>query len=68
MHWFPTAQIEIATTCLTYLSFDVFAEDYHGSVQETENQVQEYPLFRYAARFWGITYAESQNGSSRSWF
>jgi len=53
MHWFPTAQIEIATTCLTYLSFDVFAEDYHGSVQETENQVQEYPLFRYAARFWG---------------
>ncbi|KAI9778250.1 MAG: hypothetical protein M1839_008274 [Geoglossum umbratile] len=49
---FPDAQTNIATACLTYISFDVFAEGYCRSSQELEIRLQKYPLLEYAARHW----------------
>ncbi|KAH0536690.1 hypothetical protein FGG08_006456 [Glutinoglossum americanum] len=53
MTWFPNAQTNIATTCLTYISFDVFAQGYCRSDQEFEIRMQKYPLLEYAAQHWG---------------
>ncbi|KAN0073009.1 hypothetical protein V8E54_009123 [Elaphomyces granulatus] len=50
---FPEAQINIATTCLTYVSFDAFSLGHCQSDQETETRLQEYPLLTYAAHHWG---------------
>ncbi|KAI9774235.1 MAG: hypothetical protein M1839_001737 [Geoglossum umbratile] len=52
MSRFPDAQTTIATACLTYISFDVFAEGYCRSSQELEIRLQKYPLLEYAARYW----------------
>src|SRR5205085_8041493 len=53
MSKFPDAQRSIATACLTYVSFDVFAEGYCFSDQEMDMRLQEYPLLEYAAQYWG---------------
>ncbi|KAH0543788.1 hypothetical protein FGG08_001970 [Glutinoglossum americanum] len=50
---FPGAQISIATTCLTYISFDVFAAGPCRSDQDMESRLHQYPLLDYAARHWG---------------
>src|ERR1700722_4826478 len=58
---FPNAQAGIATTCLTYLSFDVFGmgrDDYKSL--RTEN-----PFLYYAARHWGY-HARGQEESVKS--
>ncbi|KAI9873954.1 MAG: hypothetical protein M1830_010366, partial [Pleopsidium flavum] len=52
--WFPTAQLEIGKTCLTYLTCNVFLGEPHGSDQGMESQMQEYPFLRYATEFWGV--------------
>jgi ankyrin repeat protein len=57
-HWFPSAERKIATTCITYLSFDIFK----GGVLAAQTEMNdgrilrlsyEYPLFPYAAQYWG---------------
>jgi hypothetical protein len=53
MAQFPRAQISIAVTCLTYVSFNVFAEGCCNSDQEIEVRLREYPLLGYAAQHWG---------------
>lgn len=50
---FPNAQAEIARTCLTYLSFEAFADGYCSSVEELELRLQRNPLLQYAAANWG---------------
>jgi ankyrin repeat protein len=50
---FPNAQAEIAKTCLTYLSFEVFADGYCSGDKEMEIRLQRNPLLQYAARNWG---------------
>ena len=50
---FPDAQTIIATTCLTYLSFDVFAEGPCHSDKEMESRLHEYPFLEYTAQHWG---------------
>ncbi|KAI9875384.1 MAG: hypothetical protein M1830_008537 [Pleopsidium flavum] len=52
--WFPTAQLEIGKTCLTYLTCNVFLGEPDGSDQGMENQMRKYPFLRYAAHFWGV--------------
>lgn len=49
---FPSAQITIATACITYLSFDAFNKP-ASSEQEVENLIRTYPLATYAAQYWG---------------
>lgn len=49
---FPYAQVTIAATCLTYLSFDAFNKR-SSSEDEVENLTRAYPLAAYAAQHWG---------------
>jgi ankyrin repeat protein len=51
--WFPDAQTSIATTCLTYLSFGVFANGPCPNDEEMEARLQKNALLSYAARYWG---------------
>jgi hypothetical protein len=52
--WIPDAQQEIASTCLTYLSFRSFSHGSCPSNVEFKSRLEQYPLLDYAARFWGI--------------
>lgn len=51
--WFPLAHESIATTCLTYLSFDAFQGGMCFNDTEFEARLGQYPLYSYAARNWG---------------
>jgi len=53
MHLFPTAEMEITRTCLTYLSFDTFAAGHCPSDDEMKIRLRENPLLHYAAHYWG---------------
>ena len=50
---FPDAQVNIATKCVTYLSFDVFGELYSLGYQELKPILKSNPLLEYAASHWG---------------
>jgi ankyrin repeat protein len=51
--WFLDAHSSIATTCVTYLSFNVFQADICPSDTAFEARLDKYPLYSYAARNWG---------------
>ncbi|KAF4215380.1 hypothetical protein CNMCM5878_008086 [Aspergillus fumigatiaffinis] len=51
--WFPDAELEIVTTCITYLSFDTFQNGYCSDDTEFETRLQSNVLYDYAARNWG---------------
>ncbi|KAI9774757.1 MAG: hypothetical protein M1839_001624 [Geoglossum umbratile] len=51
--WFPGAQTSIATTCLTYLSFGVFANGPCPNDRKMEARLQKNTLLSYAAQYWG---------------
>ncbi|KAK2792588.1 hypothetical protein FQN52_003093 [Onygenales sp. PD_12] len=51
-YWFPMAHVDIATTCLAYLSFDVFASRKHERSEGYETLL-EYCFYNYSARNWG---------------
>ena len=51
--WFPRAEIEISTICITYLSFSVFESGFCESHRKLENRLQQNPLYDYAAKNWG---------------
>jgi ankyrin repeat protein len=51
--WFPKAESEITTTCVTYLSFDTFKSGYCRSDKEFEQRLQLNKLYDYAAHNWG---------------
>lgn len=51
--WFPDAHSRIATTCVTYLSFDIFDEDICSSQTNFEARLHTYPLYSYASMNWG---------------
>ncbi|KAB8238207.1 uncharacterized protein BDW43DRAFT_321254 [Aspergillus alliaceus] len=44
---------DIASICVTYLSFDAFLSGICLSDAEYEARLEEYPLYSYAARNWG---------------
>jgi hypothetical protein len=49
----PNAQLEIAETCLTYLSFSVFASDSRATDEEFEERLCQHELLDYAAKHCG---------------
>ncbi|ORX96684.1 hypothetical protein BCR34DRAFT_578500 [Clohesyomyces aquaticus] len=51
--WNPGAQLEIASTCLTYLSFDDFKNGSCSTDAELERRLQQNVFLDYAARYWG---------------
>jgi hypothetical protein len=51
--WFPNAQGDITTTCVTYLSFDAFEAGFCPTDEEFKARLQLNPFYDYAARNWG---------------
>jgi len=51
--WFPNAQIDIATICITYLSFTAFQTGFCSTDEDFEARLRLNPLYSYAARNWG---------------
>ena len=52
-NWNPSAQQEIASTCLTYLAFQNFSSRMCSSHSDLYDRLKQYPLYYYAARYWG---------------
>jgi hypothetical protein len=52
-YWFPNAEADIATTCVTYLSFSVFESGFCQTDGEFEERLRSNPVYHYAARNWG---------------
>ncbi|GAP84015.2 putative ankyrin repeat domain-containing protein 50 [Rosellinia necatrix] len=52
-HWFPNAHNDIATVCITYLSFSVFDAGFCQSESECEESLLLNSLYDYAAHHWG---------------
>lgn len=51
--WNPRAQQEIASACLTYLSFKTFRAGSCPSNEDFEHRLTRNPFLDYAARHWG---------------
>jgi hypothetical protein len=51
--WSPNAETEITTTCVTYLSFNVFDSGFCQTDEEFEERLWSNPLYNYAAHNWG---------------
>ncbi|KAH8816143.1 hypothetical protein F5884DRAFT_841856 [Xylogone sp. PMI_703] len=52
-HWFPNAQANITTICVTYLSFGAFENGTCSTTYEFEERLRSNKLYNYAARNWG---------------
>ncbi|KAL9119256.1 MAG: hypothetical protein Q9187_004192 [Circinaria calcarea] len=50
--YFPDAQLELAETCLGYLSFDAFHARKDSDVSASHAVHRKYPFLRYAASHW----------------
>ncbi|MCJ1413979.1 hypothetical protein MMC32_000304 [Xylographa parallela] len=52
---FPKAQIDIATTILTYLNFDAFAKPVEGDNEDVEvdKRLKKFSFLAYASTYWG---------------
>ena len=51
---FPTAHVEIARTCLTYISFDEIKMGHSHDSLDFSMQLQTIPFLEYACHFWGL--------------
>ncbi|KFY47129.1 hypothetical protein V494_00150 [Pseudogymnoascus sp. VKM F-4513 (FW-928)] len=51
--WFPDAETNIATICVTYLSFNVFETGICQNDDDFEERLTSNPLFDYASHHWG---------------
>ncbi|RYP10462.1 hypothetical protein DL764_000645 [Monosporascus ibericus] len=52
-HWNPSAQQEVASTCLNYLSLRTFRSGSCQSNKDFEDRVEQYSFLDYAAQYWG---------------
>jgi Ankyrin repeats (3 copies) len=50
----------IATSCLTYLSYDVFTEGYLEDWKRLQYRLQHNPFFKYAAKNWAYHIEDTQ--------
>ena len=51
--WFPNAQNDITTTCVTYISFDAFESGFCPTDKEFKERLRLNSFYDYAARNWG---------------
>lgn len=51
--WFPNAETNITTICVTYLSFNSFKRGFCQTDDEFKERLQLNQFFEYAARNWG---------------
>ncbi|KAL6831934.1 hypothetical protein V8C40DRAFT_285364 [Trichoderma camerunense] len=59
--WFPDAEDEITSICVTYLSFDVFEAGFCPTDATFEERLRSYQLYDYAAHKWGHHACEAMN-------
>lgn len=65
--WFPDAETDIMTICLTYLSFPEFERGLCTTDDAFEARLHSNPLYSYAARYWGDhASVDSENGGKIS--
>ncbi|SPJ73909.1 related to ankyrin [Fusarium torulosum] len=50
---FPNVESDITTTCLTYLSFDVFESGFCRTDEEFEERIRLNPFYDYSSHYWG---------------
>ncbi|KAH7159331.1 hypothetical protein DER46DRAFT_382893 [Fusarium sp. MPI-SDFR-AT-0072] len=50
---FPNVESDITTTCVTYLSFDVFDSGFCPTDEEFEERLKLNPFYVYCAHYWG---------------
>jgi ankyrin repeat protein len=50
--WNPQGQLELARTCLTYLSYAEFRQDRTPSHELIDTRLKAYPFLKYAAFYW----------------
>ncbi|KAH7061025.1 ankyrin repeat domain-containing protein [Paraphoma chrysanthemicola] len=51
--WNPSAQLDIASTCLTYLCFDAFKTGSCSSDEDFEERLRQSKFLDYATKHWG---------------
>jgi ankyrin repeat protein len=51
--WNPSAQYDIASTCLAYLCFKTFRSGSCASDEEFESRLEQNTFLDYSARYWG---------------
>ncbi|KAK6359883.1 hypothetical protein TWF696_001012 [Orbilia brochopaga] len=51
--WYPDAEVAITTTCVKYLSLEFFESGPDETNAELEERLRRWPLYDYAARYWG---------------
>lgn len=51
--WFPSTEGRIATACMAYLSLADFESGPSRSDSDLNDRLRTYPLYRYAAEYWG---------------
>lgn len=51
--WFPEAESDITTACLTYISFDAFGSGLSFTDEDFQQRLDTNQLYDYAAKFWG---------------
>ncbi len=49
-----TGEVAITSTCLTYLSFNCFADGRCANGEALRQRLKKYPFLDYASHFWGI--------------
>lgn len=52
-HYLKGARLQMAQTCLTYLSFDALSTGACTTDSAFESRLKEYPLLQYASMHWG---------------
>ncbi|KAF5539776.1 nucleoside phosphorylase domain-containing protein [Fusarium napiforme] len=50
---FPNAEFSMMTTCLTYLSFDVFRSGFCRTDEDFEERMRLNPFYHYSSWYWG---------------
>ncbi|KAK6822560.1 ankyrin [Apiospora arundinis] len=58
--WFPNFDQEIAATCASYLSFNVFTNELCLTLEDLHRRFREHRFFEYATRHWGSHARASQ--------
>ena len=61
--WMASGQVAIASTCLTYLCFDCFADGPCANDKALQQRLEKYPFLDYASHFWGIHFQAVHPGS-----
>lgn len=58
---FPSANSQIAETCVTYLNYDVFLDGPCYTGDDVQARLELYSQYKYASDYWGIHASSASN-------